>query len=89
MRTALITGVAATTLTPREMDFLRETRPAGLILFARNLVDHAQIRALVASVQEAVGTDNFLVLIDQEGGRVPVEYRAHLRLAQRAPRTSR
>ena len=70
MRTALITGVAATTLTPREMDFLRETRPAGLILFARNLVDHAQIRALVASVQEVVGTDDFLVLIDQEGGRV-------------------
>ena len=70
MRSALITGVAATALTPQETDFLRDTRPAGLILFARNLVDHAQIRALVAAVREAVGTDKLLVLIDQEGGRV-------------------
>jgi beta-N-acetylhexosaminidase len=70
MRSALITGVAATTLTPQETDFLRDTRPAGLILFARNLVDHAQIRALVSAFREAVGTDRLLVLIDQEGGRV-------------------
>jgi len=70
MRTALITGVAATALRPQETDFLRDTRPAGLILFARNLVDHAQIRTLVAAVREAVGTDELLVLIDQEGGRV-------------------
>lgn len=70
MRSALITGVAATALSPQEANFLRDTRPAGLILFARNLVDHEQIRALIAAVREAVGTDKLLVLIDQEGGRV-------------------
>jgi len=70
MRTALITGIAATTLTPQEADFLRDIRPAGLILFARNLVNHAQIRALISAVREAVGTEELLVLIDQEGGRV-------------------
>ena len=70
MRTALITGVAATTLTPQEVDFLRDIRPAGLILFARNLVNHSQIRALISAVREAVGTEELLVLIDQEGGRV-------------------
>lgn len=70
MRTALIVGVAATALTPQETDFLRDTRPVGLILFTRNLVDQTQIRALVAAVREAVGTDELLVLIDQEGGRI-------------------
>lgn len=70
MRSALITGVTATALSPQEANFLRDTRPAGLILFARNLVDHEQISALIAAVREAVGTDKLLVLIDQEGGRV-------------------
>ena len=70
MRTALITGVAGTVLAPKEAAFLRETRPAGLILFARNLESHEQIRALVADAREAVGAEDFLVLIDQEGGRV-------------------
>jgi len=70
MRTALITGVAGHALTPRETAFLKETRPAGVILFARNLESHAQIRALVAAACAAVGTNELLVLIDQEGGRV-------------------
>jgi beta-N-acetylhexosaminidase len=70
MRTALITGVAGCALTPQETAFLKEVRPAGLILFARNLHDHAQIRALTDAAREAVGTHELLVLIDQEGGRV-------------------
>lgn len=70
MRTGLIVGVAGTTLTPKERDFLKDVRPAGFILFARNLESHAQIRALNEAVREAVGSDEILVLIDQEGGRV-------------------
>ena len=70
MRAALITGVAGLTLAPREAAFLKEARPAGLILFARNLESHEQIRALVGAVCEAVGSHGLLVLIDQEGGRV-------------------
>lgn len=70
MRTALITGVAGHALKPGEMTFLREVRPAGLILFARNLRDHDQIRDLIAAASEAVGSEDLLVLIDQEGGRV-------------------
>jgi len=70
MRTALITGVAGKALTPKEAAFLREVRPAGFILFARNLESHDQIRTLIAAVREAVGADDFLILIDQEGGRV-------------------
>jgi beta-N-acetylhexosaminidase len=70
MRTALIVGVAGTRLSRDEAAFLKEARPAGFILFARNLADHAQIRALVADVGTSIGADDLLVLIDQEGGRV-------------------
>jgi len=70
MRTALIVGAAGTELSPDEVRFLKDARPAGFILFARNLKDHAQIRALIADVRSAIGSDDVLVLIDQEGGRV-------------------
>lgn len=70
MRTALIIGVAGTTLTADETAFLKDVRPVGLILFTRNLQSHDQIRALVSAVREAAGGDDLLVLIDQEGGRV-------------------
>lgn len=70
MRTALITGLAGVALAPREAAFLKEARPAGLILFGRNLQSHAQIRALTDAACDAIGSDEVLVLIDQEGGRV-------------------
>jgi len=70
MRSALIVGAAGTELSCAEAAFLRSAQPAGFILFARNLADHAQIRALVSDVREAIGADDLLVLIDQEGGRV-------------------
>lgn len=70
MRLALITGVSGTTLTPDEAAFYRAARPAGFILFARNLESHDQIRRLIGDVKAAIGADDLLVLIDQEGGRV-------------------
>ncbi len=70
MRSALITGVAGQCLDVDEVGFIRQCRPAGLILFSRNCSSHDQIRALVASFRDAVASDDVLVLIDQEGGRV-------------------
>ncbi len=70
MRKALITGLAGTKLLDAEAAFLRQTRPAGIILFARNCASHDQIRALVSDAVRAIGSDDTLVLIDQEGGRV-------------------
>lgn len=70
MRSALITGVSGLSLTPGEGAFLAASRPAGLILFSRNLESHEQIRRLVGEVRNAAGGDDLLVLIDQEGGRV-------------------
>ena len=70
MLSAFIVGCSGPVLTESERAFLQEARPCGLILFARNCVSPSQIRALANAFREAVGTDEALVLIDQEGGRV-------------------
>lgn len=67
---ALIIGLAGSQLTPDERRFLREVRPWGVILFARNLETVEQIQALVSDVQEQLGDAHAPILIDQEGGRV-------------------
>jgi len=67
---AFITGCAGTALTDAERALFAAERPCGLILFARNVESPEQIRALVASFRHAVGSDELLILIDQEGGRV-------------------
>ena len=69
-RSALITGLSGLMLNADEQVFLKETQPAGIILFARNIASHEQIRRLVGDARNAIGADDALVLIDQEGGRV-------------------
>ncbi len=66
---AFITGIAGPKLSADERAFLADAEPWGFILFKRNIVDPDQVRALVASLRDAVGRDA-PVLIDQEGGRV-------------------
>lgn len=83
---AFITGCAGTQLTASERSFLAEMQPCGLILFSRNCETPDQVQALIASFREAVGSDQVLVGVDQEGGRVqrlrPPHWRA-LPAAQR------
>lgn len=69
-RTRAIYGCAGTELSESERAFYREAQPWGFILFARNVRDPHQVRALVAAMREAVGDGNAPVLVDQEGGRV-------------------
>lgn len=66
---AFITGVAGTTLTDAERQFLREAQPWGFIIFQRNVLEPGQLRRLVDGLRASVGRDA-AVLIDQEGGRV-------------------
>ncbi len=70
MRTALMTGVSGHVLTAEERAYLRDVRPVGGILFTRNCRDLQQVATLVSDMRDAVGADDFLMLIDQEGGRV-------------------
>ncbi len=66
--TPAIIGLAGPVLTPEEAQLLRAWRPAGIILFARNIAGRAQLAGLVASIrEEAPGAR---LMIDQEGGRV-------------------
>jgi len=70
---AFAAGCASTSLGDDERAFFREARPCGLILFQRNCESPDQIRKLVEDATAAVTTtddDPFLVLVDQEGGRV-------------------
>ncbi len=70
MRSAFITGLAGEVITDGERALLRAARPAGLILFARNCLAPNQIKRLIGDAKSAIGFDDTLVLIDQEGGRV-------------------
>lgn len=65
-----IFGMSGPVLTASERDFFRDCDPAGYILFGRNCVDPAQLRALTDDLRSIHGRDRLLVSIDQEGGRV-------------------
>lgn len=66
----VIFGLSGPVLTPDERAFFAAGRPAGYILFKRNVVDRAQLRALTDSLRELEGRDDVAILVDQEGGRV-------------------
>jgi len=66
----VIFGLSGPALTPDETAFFTAAEPAGYILFKRNVVDRAQVRALTDSLRDLSGRDDVPILIDQEGGRV-------------------
>jgi len=66
---AYILGCEGLTLSAAEAAFFAKTQPWGFILFARNVDNPDQLRALTSALRDSVGRDA-LILIDQEGGRV-------------------
>ena len=66
----VIFGLAGPQLSPDETALFGDTDPAGYILFARNIVNRDQLRALTDSLRSLAGRDDLAILIDQEGGRV-------------------
>ncbi len=77
---AAIVGLAGPELQASEIDLFREHRPAGVILFARNVVDPAQLAALTSHVARIL-PPLAVTMVDQEGGRVarlrPPHWLAH------------
>ncbi|MEH3048616.1 glycoside hydrolase family 3 N-terminal domain-containing protein [Sphingomonas adhaesiva] len=66
----VIFGLSGPALTPDERAFFRAAKPAGYILFGRNVQTRAQVRALTDSLRELEGRDDVAILVDQEGARV-------------------
>ena len=66
---ATILDATGTRLSAEEKAFFAQANPFGFILFARNIENPDQVRALTSEMREAVGRDA-PILIDQEGGRV-------------------
>jgi beta-N-acetylhexosaminidase len=65
----LMVDVAGKTLTPEDCEVLRHPQVGGVILFARNFEDAAQVSALVQAIR-ALREPQLLVAVDYEGGRV-------------------
>ena len=66
---AAIIGIAGLELGDDEAALLRQYRPAGVILFRRNVSDADQLMILTAELRAAL-PDDAVIMIDQEGGRV-------------------
>ena len=65
-----IVGIAGTVLSAGEQAILAAMPPVGVILFARNVEDRRQLRALTDELRAVTGKPDMLLLVDQEGGRV-------------------
>lgn len=68
--TPAIFSPSGLTLSDDERAFFSEVDPAGYILFARNIDNREQLRALIDELRALHGREKLLVSIDQEGGRV-------------------
>ena len=88
---SFICGVSGSSLTHAEREFLEREQPYGVILFARNVENPAQVRALCAEIKTALGHPYAEILVDQEGGRVarlkPPHWRKYPPAAELASRT--
>ncbi len=65
----VMTSIEGTSLSPEDRDVLRHPLIGGVILFARNYVDRAQLSALTESIR-SLRDPELVIAVDQEGGRV-------------------
>ena len=69
-RRSFITGIKGIKLNKKEIKFLKNYKPWGIILFSRNLKDIKQIKNLTKHIRKIFNDRNYPILIDQEGGKV-------------------
>jgi len=65
-----IFGCSGLSLTAEERAFFAKVKPAGFIIFKRNVEDPDQLSNLIKDLKLAVGRHKVPILVDQEGGRV-------------------
>jgi|TARA_B100000767_G_scaffold234835_1_gene227810 beta-N-acetylhexosaminidase len=69
-RRSFITGIKSTSLSDKEILFLKKYKPWGLILFSRNIKTVIQTKKLTSDIRKIFKDKNYPILLDQEGGRV-------------------
>ena len=69
-RRSFIIGLKSLKLSAKERMFLKEFKPWGVILFARNIKNIKQASNLTSSIRKIFNDRKYPILIDQEGGRV-------------------
>jgi beta-N-acetylhexosaminidase len=76
---AAIVGLSGLALTADEARMLAAHTPVGVILFARNIAESAQLARLIGDIRDVL--PRALLMVDQEGGRVarlrPPHWLAH------------
>ncbi|HEY9072870.1 MAG TPA: beta-N-acetylhexosaminidase [Desulfobaccales bacterium] len=65
----LVIGIPGTRVTPEIVRHFKEIQAGGLILYRINFESPAQLKKLIADLEEALGR-RLLVMADHEGGRV-------------------
>lgn len=68
--TPLLLGLEGPKLDPVAETVLREARPFGVLLFARNIESPTQVKKLCESIRKACDGYEPVIGVDQEGGRV-------------------
>ena len=69
-RKSFITGIKGTNLSKKEIRFLIDHKPWGIILFSRNLKNINQIKKLTRNIRKIFNDKKYPIIIDQEGGKV-------------------
>ena len=66
---AIVIGIKDIFLNKNEKEYLKKYKPAGVILFKRNISSKTQILSLVKELKLLLGP-KAIIMIDQEGGKV-------------------
>ncbi len=66
----IISGIKGTSLSPEEIEFIKNEKLGGIILFTHNFEDPAQLAELVNNIQKHRDEYPLFISVDQEGGRV-------------------
>lgn len=66
----IICGIKGLTLLPEEIEFIKNEKLGGIVLFSHNFKDPSQLAELVNSIQKHRDEYPLFISVDQEGGRV-------------------
>ena len=67
---AIIFGIKGYKLSKKERNFLRKTKPWGIILFSRNVKNISQLKKLTDDIKSIFYQKNYPIIMDVEGWKV-------------------